>query len=137
MIGELERPYIRKLKDLAPNLGFVARENQKYADAHYLPDLVWKKGDKTVGFEVEYGEVTGKKIVGDAFWLCRTFDIGFIVVVNSKEFERFKKLINYLNIDFRGKVYVISTDLEKIEGISKQCYGWSEINRALSVGKKQ
>jgi len=114
--------YLR-IKKLAPNLGFVAYENQKYTDGHYLPDLVWEKNDKSVGFEVEYGKVSGKKIVGDAFWLCRTFDIGFIQVVNSKRYERFKRLIEDLNEDFKGNVYIISTNIEQIETTLKN-KGW-------------
>jgi len=117
MIGKLERPYIDKLRGLAPCLGFVVDETPKYADGHYNPDLVWKKGDKTVGFEVEYGDVDGKKIVGDAFWLCRTFDMGFIQVINPRCFVRFEKLIKYLRDDFKSKVHVISSDLEEIRRI--------------------
>ena len=104
---------------MAFRLGFVPCENERYGGGHYLPDLVWKKDNKTVGFEVESGEVVGKKVAGDAFWLYRTFDIGFIQIVNTKEFKRFEKLIRYLNSDFKNKVYVISTDLEKVETILK------------------
>jgi len=119
MVGEKERPFVEKLKELAPRLGFTTHENQRYACGHYLPDLVWRKGGKTVGFEVEYGEVNGKKIAGDAFWLCRTFDVGFIQVANPKEFGRFAKLITDLNADFKRKVYVISADLEKVKTVLK------------------
>jgi hypothetical protein len=117
MVGKLERDYVDKLKGLASRLGFVVYETPKCANSHYIPDLVWKKGDKTVGFEVESGDVDGKKIVGDAFWLCRTFDVGFIQVINPRCFVRFEKLIKYLRDDFKRKVYVISSDLEEIRRI--------------------
>jgi hypothetical protein len=122
MIGRKEKPYVDRLKNLASRLGFVAYENNelaRYAEGHYLPDLVWKKDGKTVGFEVESGDVVGKKVAGDAFWLCRTFEVGFIQIVNKERLGRFEKLIAYLSEDFKNKVYVVSADLEKSTDLKK------------------
>ena len=112
MVGIKKKPYVDKLKKLAQSLGFIAYENLRYP--HYWPDLVWRKGDMTVGFEVEYGRVNGKKITGDAFWLCRTFDIGFIQVVKPERLKRYANLVKDLDVDFKMKVHVISTDLNEI-----------------------
>ena len=119
MVGKKERPYVDRLKDFASRLGFVAYENKECAEGHYLPDLVWKKDGKAVGFEVESGDVVGKKVAGDAFWLCRTFEVGFIQIVNKERLGRFEKLIAYLSEDFKNKVYLVSADLEESADLKK------------------
>jgi hypothetical protein len=108
MIGEKERPYVEELERLAARLGYEALENQRYAEGHYQPDLIGKKDGRTVGFEVEFSDVDGKKIIGDAFWLWRTFDMGIIEVVRANRVGRFKTLIAYLGDDFNNKVWVVS-----------------------------
>ena len=115
MVGRKEKKYVVILKKLGNELGYTVRPNEHLANGHYNPDLVWKSGDKLIGFEVEYSGngPSNKKFVGDAYWLNKCMNLGFIIIRGKK--NALRKLLKFLkekHDDFK-KVYLI--DAEKIE----------------------
>ncbi len=103
--GWKEKRYVDRLKDLACRLGFDYFEKQKYVSGHHEPDLVWKKANIEIGFEVEC-RASNKKAVGDAYYLNRSFQIGFILV--KEKLKSLRKLITDLG-DFK-RVHVVNAD---------------------------
>jgi hypothetical protein len=108
-----EKPYVNRLQRLAHQLGF-AIDTEKIR--HYSPDQVWKSDKGKIGFEVEYGKASNKKIVGDAYYLTRFFKIGFILVRNK--FGPLRELMYDLGFN---EVHMVDADKmeEKIREILK------------------
>lgn len=119
MVGPKEKKYVDDLIGLGKKYDFDVILNEHFANRHYNPDLIWKLDDKLIGFEVEYSDdgPSNKHFIGDAYWLNKYMNIGFIII--RGKMKSLNKLLNFLkekHSDFKN-IFII--DVEKLDQIIK------------------